>query len=356
NATGCSSIFGGNLPTTPWGTNTEGRGPAWSNSLFEDNAEFGMGIRLAIDENRMVALHLLHELAGDLGDDLINSLATAGQDDEAGLAEQRDRVAELRRRLAEVSGPRARLARHLDAIADVLVRRDVWIVGGDGWAYDIGFGGVDHVLASGADVNLLVLDTEVYSNTGGQASKATSRGATAKFATAGKSGPKKDLGALAMQYGHVYVARIAMGANEMQTVKAFREAEAWPGPSLLLAYSTCIAHGVDMRDSMTRMDLAVKTGYWPLLRFHPAADDDAQPLRLDSKAPSEPVESFLRTEGRFAVLERTDPERAATLRDLAQADVDERWRYYEQLSQVTRTRPGEPGVGEGAGNGQQEDA
>ena len=356
NATGCSSIYGGNLPTTPWGTDDDGRGPAWSNSLFEDNAEFGMGIRLAIDENRAVALHLLHELAGEVGDELIEALATADQSDEQGLADQRGRVDELRRRLAGVTGPHARAARHLDVIADVLVRRDVWIVGGDGWAYDIGFGGVDHVLASGADVNLLVLDTEVYSNTGGQASKATPRGATAKFATAGKATPKKDLAALAMQYGHVYVAQIAMGANEMQTVKAFREAEAWPGPSLLLAYSTCIAHGVDMRDSMTRMDLAVKTGYWPLLRFHPGEAEDAQPLRLDSKAPSEPVDAFLRTEGRFAVLERSDPERAARLRELAQADVDERWRYYEQLAGVTRTQPGGQDVLSAPGEDQQEDA
>ena len=356
NATGCSSIYGGNLPTTPWGTNADGRGPAWSNSLFEDNAEFGMGIRVAIDENRAVALHLLHELAGEIGDDLIASLAAADQSDEQGLADQRERVAELRRRLAEVTGPNARAAHHLDVIADVLVRRDVWIVGGDGWAYDIGFGGLDHVLASGADVNLLVLDTEVYSNTGGQASKATPRGATAKFATAGKATPKKDLAAFAMQYGHVYVAQIAIGANEMQTVKAFREAEAWPGPSLLLAYSTCIAHGVDMRDSMTRMDLAVKTGYWPLLRFHPGEEKDAQPMRLDSKAPSEPVDSFLRTEGRYAVLERSDPERAARLRDLAQADVDERWRYYEQLAGVTRTHTGSPDTVEPRAEDQQEDA
>jgi pyruvate-ferredoxin/flavodoxin oxidoreductase len=339
NATGCSSIYGGNLPTTPWGTDANGRGPAWSNSLFEDNAEFGLGIRLALDENRAHAIHLLHELAGDIGDDLLTALVGADQGDEAGIAAQRDQVEELRRRLADVRGPRAVLARHLDVIADVLVRRDVWIVGGDGWAYDIGFGGVDHVLASGADVNLLVLDTEVYSNTGGQASKATARGATAKFATAGKSTPKKDLGALAMQYGHVYVARIAMGANEMQTVKAFREAEAWPGPSLLLAYSTCIAHGVDMRDSMTRMDLAVKTGYWPLLRYHPGEAEDAQPLRLDSRPPSQPVDDFLRTEGRYALLERSDPERAAMLRKLAQEDVDERWRYYEQLAGLTRTQP-----------------
>jgi pyruvate-ferredoxin/flavodoxin oxidoreductase len=339
NATGCSSIYGGNLPTTPWGTDANGRGPAWSNSLFEDNAEFGLGIRVAIDEGRTLAFHLLRELAGELGDELVTAVLTAEQDDEAGIAAQRERVAELRRRLATVDGDRALLARHLDAVANVLVRRDVWIVGGDGWAYDIGFGGLDHVLSTGADVNVLVLDTEVYSNTGGQASKATSRGAVAKFATAGKDTPKKDLALLAMQYGHVYVAKIALGANEMQTVKAFREAEAWPGPSLLLAYSTCIAHGVDMRQSMHRMDLAVKSGYWPLFRYHPGEAEHATPLRLDSKAPSVPVAEFMRSEGRFAVLERSDPERAAHLRELEQQDVDERWRYYEQLAGVERTVP-----------------
>lgn len=355
NATGCSSIYGGNLPTTPWGTDAAGRGPAWANSLFEDNAEFGLGIRLAIDESRAIALHLLVKLAGVIGDDLVGELIGAEQHDEVGLAAQRARVETLRERLRGIDGADASDARHLDSVASTLVRRDVWIVGGDGWAYDIGFGGVDHVLASGADVNLLVLDTEVYSNTGGQASKATPRAAVAKFATAGKGTPKKDLGALAMQYGHVYVARIAIGANEQQTLKAFREAEAWPGPSLILAYSTCIAHGVDMRDSMKRMDLAVKTGYWPLLRFHPGEATDAQPLHLDSKAPSQPVADFLRTEGRFAMLERSDADRAAQLRELAQADVDERWRYYEQLAGLTRTAPAPPADG-AADDGATDDA
>jgi pyruvate-ferredoxin/flavodoxin oxidoreductase len=339
NATGCSSIYGGNLPTTPYGVNIDGRGPAWSNSLFEDNAEFGLGMRLAISETRELAVHLLQTLSAEVGDDLVTALVTAEQTDEAGLKAQRDRVVELRRRLDGVSGDRAGVARHLDVIAGSLVRRDVWIVGGDGWAYDIGFGGLDHVLASGEDVNILVLDTEVYSNTGGQASKATTRGAVAKFATAGKSSPKKDLGLLAMQYGHVYVAKIALGANEMQTLKAMREAEAWPGPSLLLAYSTCIAHGVDMKDSMNRMDLAVKTGYWPLFRYHPGEAEHEQPFKLDSKAPSQPVADFLTTEGRFASLTRTDPERAKMLMALAQGDVDERWRYYEQLAGLERTQP-----------------
>ncbi|MFP4150141.1 MAG: thiamine pyrophosphate-dependent enzyme, partial [Nitriliruptoraceae bacterium] len=337
--TGCSSIYGGNLPTTPYGTNAAGRGPAWSNSLFEDNAEFGLGMRLAIDETRELATHLLHVLAADIGDDLVTALVTADQSDEAGLEAQRERVAELQQRLEGISGERAAAARHLKVIAGNLVRRDVWIVGGDGWAYDIGFGGLDHVLATGADINVLVLDTEVYSNTGGQASKATTRGAVAKFATAGKGAPKKDLGVLAMQYGHVYVAKIALGANEMQTLKAMREAEAWPGPSLLLAYSTCIAHGVDMKDSMHRMDLAVKTGYWPLFRYHPGEDEHEHPFKLDSKAPSQPVSDFLTTEGRFAALTRTDPERASMLMKLAQSDVDERWRYYEQLAGLERTQP-----------------
>ena len=340
NATGCSSIYGGNLPTTPYGTDAAGRGPAWSNSLFEDNAEFGLGIRLGIDEQRVVAEHLLHLLAGQLGDDLVAALlAGTLAGDEQGLAEQRDRVDELRRRLADIDGDLAASARHLEALAGVLVRRDVWIVGGDGWAYDIGFGGLDHVMASGTDVNILVLDTEVYSNTGGQASKATPRGAVARFATSGKSTPKKDLGLLAMQYGSVYVAQIALGANERQTIKAFREAEAWPGPSLLLAYSTCIAHGVDMRHSMDRMDLAVKTGYWPLFRFHPGEGQATQPFQLDSKAPSRPLDDFLTTEGRYAVLERSDPERAEQLRAIANRDVQERWRYYEQLAGVERQAP-----------------
>ncbi len=342
NATGCSSIYGGNLPTTPYGTNADGRGPAWSNSLFEDNAEFGLGIRLAIDESRELARHLLQVLASEVGDDLVTSLLAAEQGDEAGLQAQRDRVAELNRRLEDVNGERAGAARHLAAISGTLVRRDVWIVGGDGWAYDIGFGGLDHVLSTGADVNILVLDTEVYSNTGGQASKATARGAVAKFATAGKGAPKKDLGILAMQYGHVYVAKIALGANEMQTLKAMREAEAWPGPSLLLAYSTCIAHGVDMRDSMKRMDLAVKTGYWPLFRYHPGEGEHQQPFQLDSKAPKQPVSDFLSTEGRYATLTRSDPERAEQLAQLAQSDVDERWRYYEQLAALERTQPAVP--------------
>jgi pyruvate-ferredoxin/flavodoxin oxidoreductase len=336
NATGCSSIYGGNLPTTPWSVDSDGRGPAWANSLFEDNAEFGLGIRLGLDQQRAVALHLLSGLAPVVGDRLVDALVESDQFDEAGLAEQRQRVVELRAALAGVTGTDARAARALDQLAGALVRREVWIVGGDGWAYDIGFGGLDHVLASGADVNILVLDTEVYSNTGGQASKSTTKGAVAKYATAGKSVTKKDLGLIAMQYGSVYVAQVAMGANEMQTVKAFHEAAAWPGPSLILAYSTCIAHGVDMRDSMKRMDLAVKTGYWPLFRYHPAEAAGTTPFRLDSKPPSVDLRDMLSTEGRFAMLERSDPERSALLRAGLQRDITERWSYYEQLAGVER--------------------
>ncbi|HLZ36382.1 MAG TPA: thiamine pyrophosphate-dependent enzyme, partial [Mycobacteriales bacterium] len=272
----------------------------------------------------------------------VRAILAADQRDEPGVFEQRERVAELKRRLAGLNGDSA--ARHLESLADALVRKDVWIVGGDGWAYDIGYGGLDQVLASGVDVNILVLDTEVYSNTGGQASKATSRGAVAKFATAGKTTPKKDLGALAMQYGNVYVAQVALGANEVQTVRALMEAAAHPGPSLILAYSTCIAHGFDMRLSMYHERDAVKSGYWPLYRFAPGEEEHTKPFRLDSRKPSMPVVEFARTGARFAMLERTHPERAHVLLALAQADVDERWRYYEQLAGVERTIAHAPGA------------
>ena len=337
NATGCSSIYGGNLPTTPWGFNEDGRGPAWSNSLFEDNAEFGVGIRLGLEQQIAVAEHLLRSLASEVGDDLVTAMLTADQSDEAGINAQRDRVVELRRRLSSISNGKRLQAAHLDSVADALVRKSVWIVGGDGWAYDIGYGGLDHALATGLDINIIVLDTEVYSNTGGQASKATARGAVAKFAANGKPTPKKDLGLIAMQYGNVYVAQIAMGANDMQTVRALTEAEAWPGPSLILAYSTCIAHGVDMVDSMTQMDRAVKTGYWPLYRFHPGEEEHTTPFHLDSKRPTMPLKDFLSSEGRYAMLERSDPARARELQELAEADVAERWRYYEQLAGVERS-------------------
>ncbi|HEY6570971.1 MAG TPA: pyruvate:ferredoxin (flavodoxin) oxidoreductase, partial [Candidatus Limnocylindrales bacterium] len=339
NATGCSSIYGANLPTTPWTVNASGRGPAWSNSLFEDNAEFGLGMRLGIDAQQEQARRLLERLGPRLDADLVDGLLTAVQDDEAGIELQRDRVARLRGALATIDGVDAAEARHLLALAGDLVRRGVWIIGGDGWAYDIGFGGLDQVLSSGRNVNILVLDTEVYSNTGGQASKSTPRGAVAKFAAAGKRTGKKDLGAIARSYGDVYVAQISMGANDAQTTKALIEADAWPGPSLVIAYSTCIAHGIDMATSMAHQKDAVRSGYWPLYRFHPSEVDGGHPFKLDSAAPTIPVAEFAATEARFAVLQRTHPERAAELASLAQADADERWRYYQGLAGIERTVP-----------------
>jgi pyruvate-ferredoxin/flavodoxin oxidoreductase len=333
NATGCSSIYGGNLPTTPWTVNAEGRGPAWANSLFEDNAEFGLGIRLATDRLQARARQLVERLAPQLGEDLARQILEADQHGEAAVAAQRERVAELRRRLAATDGGDAR---ELEGLADELVRRSLWIVGGDGWAYDIGSGGVDAVLASGQDVNLLVLDTEVYSNTGGQASKASPRGAVAKFAARGKPTAKKDLGMLAMAYGNVYVAHVAVGASDMQTVKALLEAEAWPGPSLVIAYSTCIAHGFDMSGSMDHMRDAVKSGHWPLYRYHPNAE---RPFHLDSKPPTKPLREFAATEARFAMLARTAPEDFERLMALAEQDVRERWSWYEQLAGVARAAP-----------------
>jgi pyruvate-ferredoxin/flavodoxin oxidoreductase len=333
NATGCSSIYGGNLPTTPWAAGPDGRGPAWSNSLFEDNAEFGLGMRLGIDARREHARTLLRRLEPVIGGELVEALTSgleAGTDAE--IAAQRGLVEELRGRLRVLDDPDAE---DLDGVADALVPTSVWIVGGDGWAYDIGFGGLDHVLASGRNVNVLVLDTEVYSNTGGQASKSTPRGAVAKFAAAGKSGRKKDLGMIATAYGDVYVARIAMGADMPQTVKALAEAEAWPGPSLVIAYSTCIAHGVDMSTGMSHMKEAVTSGYWPLWRFDPS-DLSGHPFHLDSKRPSIPLSTFANKEARFAVLARVDPDRAAQLADAAQRDVDERWHLYEQMAGVER--------------------
>ena len=342
NATGCSSIFGGHQPTTPWTTDAAGRGPAWSNSLFEDNAEFGLGIRLALDARAATAATLLRELAGELGDDRVAALLAAEQRADVDVDAQRARVAELREALAPLAaggGDVAARARRLVEVADELVRRSVWIVGGDGWAYDIGFGGLDHVLASGLDVNVLVLDTEVYSNTGGQASKATPRAAVAKFATGGKRTPKKDLGMIAMAYGDVYVAQVAMGANDLQCVKAFTEAEAWPGPSLILAYSTCIAHGIDMGTSMTHQKALARSGYWPLYRYHPGVGEHEHPFHLDSHDPDQPLARVLADEGRYAMLGRTDPEAARRLGELGQADVDERWRLYRQLAGIERTVP-----------------
>ncbi|MGB7878256.1 MAG: pyruvate:ferredoxin (flavodoxin) oxidoreductase [Ilumatobacteraceae bacterium] len=340
NATGCSSIYGGNLPTTPWAKDANGLGPAWSNSLFEDNAEFGYGMRLGIEHHQRDARRLLEELRGSVGTDLADALLADSAPTDAGVVEQRTRVAILRERLTElVDGPDgvvAEVARRLTSIADELVRTSTWIVGGDGWAYDIGFGGLDHVLSSGRNVNLLVLDTEVYSNTGGQASKATPLGAVAKFAMAGKPTGKKDLGAIARRYGNVYVAQIAIGGSDIQTVKALAEADAWDGPSLIIAYSTCIAHGIDMETSMSHQKDAVKSGYWPLYRYKPTVEEHEHPFQLDSAAPSIPLKEFALKEARFSMLARSDPDRSAQLLGLAQADIDERWHYYEQLAGVER--------------------
>ncbi len=332
NATGCSSIYGGNLPTTPYTTNADGRGPAWANSLFEDNAEFGLGMRLAIDAEESQARSLVAGFAADIGEALAEELLTADQRDEAGIAAQRSRVAQLKARLESIDSEDAR---NLLVAADALVKKSVWIVGGDGWAYDIGFGGLDHVMASGRNVNILVLDTEVYSNTGGQASKATPRGAVAKFAAGGKQTAKKDLGQIAMAYGNVYVAQVALGANNVQVVKAFSEAESFPGPSLIIAYSQCIAHGIDMEKGMSHQKEAVDSGYWPLYRFDPRLEDH-HPFHLDSKKPSIPFKEFAWQEARFAMLARSQPEEAERLFRLAQEDIDERWSLYEQLADIER--------------------
>ncbi len=338
NATGCSSIYGGNLPTTPWAVNGSGRGPAWNNSLFEDNAEFGLGMRLALDVQSAQARALLRKLAGVVGEELVTGILDNPQDSEAAIARQRELVDSLRQALQGVSGEQAAEARSLLSLSGDLVRTGVWIMGGDGWAYDIGFGGLDQALSSGRDVNILVLDTQVYSNTGGQASKATPRGAVAKFAAAGKGTGRKDLGAIARAYGNVYVAQIALGASDAQTNKAILEAEAWPGPSLIIAYSTCIAHGIDMSTSMSHQRDAVKSGFWPLYRYQPS-EAEGQPFKLDSKEPSMPIKEFVAAETRFAILQRTDPDRAAMLAELSQADANERWRYYSQLADVQRSIP-----------------
>ncbi len=334
NATGCSSIYGGNLPTTPWSCNAEGRGPAWCNSLFEDNAEFGLGLRLGVEQKHLIAKELLRQLGPKIGDDFVASLLSFSSTDETSLAEQRERVAALKKMLGQ---DQSLEARRLVTLADQLVPRSVWIIGGDGWAYDIGFGGVDHILASGVNLNLLVLDTEVYSNTGGQASKSTPRAAVAKFASGGKHACKKDLGLLAMSYGNVYVAQIAMGANPLQTLNALREAESYPGVSLIIAYSHCIAHGIDMGTAMTHQKDAVTTGYWPLFRFDPRnAHDELHPLRLDSRKPTSPFKVFADKEARFAMLQRANPSEAKELFEQAQADIDARWRFYEQMVGVSR--------------------
>jgi pyruvate-ferredoxin/flavodoxin oxidoreductase len=335
NATGCSSIFGGNLPTTPWSQNAAGRGPAWSNSLFEDNAEFGLGLRLAIEGKVAHARQLLQEMEADIGKELTQQILLATQLNEEDFANQRQRLSDLQQKLQAIGSPSAI---ELAQLVGSLVRRSMWIVGGDGWAYDIGYGGLDHVLASGRDVNILVLDTGVYSNTGGQASKATPRGAAAKFAAEGRAVHRKDLGMMAVAYGSVYVAQVAVGANPAQCVRAFHEAESYRGPSLILAYSHCIAHGIDMSTAMTHQKDLVKCGFWPLYRYDPRhAQSGEHPFHLDSRKPSMKFKEVAMHEARFAMLARSKPEHSAHLMDLAQRDIDDTWHYYEQLAGVERT-------------------
>jgi pyruvate-ferredoxin/flavodoxin oxidoreductase len=327
NATGCSSIYGGNLPTTPYTVNPEGRGPTWNNSLFEDNAEFGLGMRLSIDKQAEHARELVRKLGSEIGDELATALLAADQSKEKGIIEQRERVAVLKKKLA---GSQAPGARTLLTMADMLVKKSVWIFGGDGWAYDIGFGGLDHVLASGRNVNILVLDTEVYSNTGGQMSKATPKGAVAKFAAGGKSTAKKDLAMLATTYGSVYVARVAMGAGDMHTLKAFLEAEAYDGPSIIIAYSHCIAHGYDMVHGLEQQKNAVNSGHWVLFRYNPElAKGGKNPFILDSKPPTLPLDKYIYNETRYSMLKHSKPEAAQRLLEEAQAEVQERWKLYE---------------------------
>ena len=332
NATGCSSIYGGNLPTTPYTTNPEGRGPAWNNSLFEDNAEFGLGMRIAVDTQAAHARSLVEHLRAVLGDELADGLLSADQSSEAGIYEQRERVALLKQHLTGIdSGD----ARRLEGIADLLVRKSVWLIGGDGWAYDIGYGGLDHVLATGRDVNILVLDTEVYSNTGGQTSKATPLGAVAKFSAGGKAVGKKDLAMQAMAYGNVYVAQVAFGAKDVQTLRAFLEAESYPGPSLIIAYSPCIAHGIDLANNLRQQDLAVSSGHWPLFRYDPRrAAAGENPLHMDSKEPSIPYRDFASSETRFSMLFRTHPDAAERFLKQAQRQIKSRFHLYEQLAHL----------------------
>jgi pyruvate-ferredoxin/flavodoxin oxidoreductase len=338
NATGCSSIYGGNLPTTPWSQNADGRGPAWSNSLFEDNAEFGFGYRLSIDKQAEFAAELLQQLSSEIGDNLVNAILRAEQKTEADIWEQRERIAILKHELAQLSETTTETnlkskIQNLQSLADYLVKKSVWIVGGDGWAYDIDFGGIDHVIASGKNVNILVMDTEVYSNTGGQSSKATPKAAVAKYATGGKPAPKKDLGLMAMTYGNVYVASVALGARDEHTLKAFLEAEAFDGPSLIIAYSHCIAHGIDMTTGLHQQKALVDSGRWLLYRYNPALQEQGKnPLQLDMKAPSESVEKSMYQENRFKMLTKSKPEIAKQLLEQAQAEVNARWQMYQYLA------------------------
>ncbi len=332
NATGCSSIYGGNLPTAPWAVTPDGRGPAWCNSLFEDNAEFGLGYRLTIDKLSEAARELVVKLREQVGPELADALLNAQQKTDADIQAQRERVEQLKARLRKLDGPEAA---HLFDLADMLVKKSVWIVGGDGWAYDIGYGGLDHVLASGRDVNVLVLDTEVYSNTGGQCSKATPRAAVAKFAAGGKPSAKKNLAMMAMAYGNVYVAQVAMGANDGQTVKAFIEAEAWEGPSLIIAYSHCIAHGINMRKGLDTQKQAVQSGHFPLLRYNPALIAQGKnPLSIDSKPPTLPFEEYAYHQTRFKMLTKTQPEQAKALIVQAQRDAQQRYEFFRKLTSV----------------------
>jgi len=333
NATGCSSIFGGNLPTTPWTKNAQGRGPAWSNSLFEDNAEFGLGFRLSVDQQTELAESLTKRMESDIGGELVRELLEAKQTDEAEIFEQRKRVEVLKEK---IKGKDSSDAKQLLSVADMLVRKSIWIMGGDGWAYDIGFGGLDHILSTGLNVNILVLDTEVYSNTGGQASKSTPRAAVAKFAAAGKPVPKKDLARIAMSYGHVYVANVAMGAKDEHTLKAILEAERYDGPSLIIAYSSCIAHGIDMTESLHGHKAAVASGYWPLFRYNPdLAKEGKIPFLLDSSKPKINFEEYAKTENRFNILFKNNPDQAKALLTQAQEDITKRWQIYENLAKQT---------------------
>jgi pyruvate-ferredoxin/flavodoxin oxidoreductase len=330
NATGCSSIYGGNLPTTPYTFNKQGRGPAWSNSLFEDNAEFGLGFRLTLDKQAEYARDILPTFAGELGSELLDGLLKADQTSDLGIKQQRERVESLKQKLGTSKNPQAK---NLAAVADALVKKSVWIIGGDGWAYDIGYGGLDHVLSTGRDVNLLVLDTEVYSNTGGQASKSTPRGAVARFAASGKGLSKKDLGLMAIAYGYVYVARVAMGFSDQHTLKAFLEAESYPGPSILIAYSHCISHGIDMAKGLEQQKLAVQCGLWPLYRYDPRlAADGKNPLSIDYKEPTIPVDQYMYNETRFRMLTQSDEARAEKLLKLSRADAKARWNFYSQMA------------------------
>ena len=339
NATGCSSIYGGNLPTTPWAVDAKGRGPAWSNSLFEDNAEFGLGMRLTIDKQQEYALELVKIFEKELSLDFVNAIVNANQSDEAGIEAQRERVAELKNKLSKSTDSRAK---DLISLADNLVKKSVWIIGGDGWAYDIGYGGLDHVMASGRNVNILVLDTEVYSNTGGQSSKSTPRAAVAKFATGGKGMPKKDLGLIAMSYGYVYVAKIAMGANDQQTLRALIEAESYDGPSLVIAYSHCIAHGYDLAKGLEQQKLAVQSGHWPMFRYDPRLIEEGKnPLVIESKEPSIPISQYAYNETRYKMLTQIDESRAEQLMKEAQQDAKSRWTLYQQMASMHYGNGGE---------------